>query len=98
MGGTPSPLPVPNPGATAASPGPHPGPEPGPEAGGPPADLSQSIFGTEAVFAALPENSAVTALAGLPTDAKWDRRELSLTIPGESIVPACESLKAAGYN
>ena len=98
MGGTPSPLPVPNPGPQAASPGPHPGPEPGPEAGGTPADLSQSYFGTEAVFAALPENAAVRALNGLATDAKWDRRELSITVPGALIVEACEAVKAAGYN
>lgn len=97
MGGTPTPLPVPNPGARAASPGPHPGPEPGPEPGGPPADLSKSYFGAEAVFAALPDHPAVQALSALASDAKWDRRELSITVPGESIVQACEAVKAAGY-
>ncbi len=98
MGGTPTPLPVPNPGPTAQSPGPHPGPEPGPEAGGPPADLAQPIFGKEAIFAALPENAAVKALTTLATDAKWDRRELSITVPGESIVAAAQALKSAGFN
>ena len=97
MGGTPTPLPVPNPGAQAASPGPHPGPEPGPEPGGPPADLSQAYFGTEAVFAALPEHPAVQAISPLAIDAKWDRRELSLTVHAGSIVEACEALRAAGY-
>jgi NADH-quinone oxidoreductase subunit C len=97
MGGTPSPLPVPSPGPTAQSPGPHPGPEPGPEAGGPPADLSQTFFGTEAVFAALPKHPAVMALAEIATDAKWDRRELSITVQPESIVRACEAVKAASY-
>ena len=98
MGGTPTPLPVPSPGPTAQSPGPHPGPEPGPEVSGPPADLAQPIFGTEAVFAALPENAAVNALNGLAIDAKWDRRELSLTVPGDAIFEACKTLQAAGYN
>ena len=99
MGGTPSPLPVPNPGATAASPGPAPRTGARPRSRRPASrSRAKPYFGTEAVFAALPDHPAVKALTGLPTDAKWDRRELSLTIPGESIVPACETLKAAGYN
>ncbi|MDP9039952.1 MAG: NADH-quinone oxidoreductase subunit C [Acidobacteriota bacterium] len=39
----------------------------------------------------------MNALAPLATDAKWDRRELSVTVPAHSIVAACEALKAAGY-
>jgi NADH-quinone oxidoreductase subunit C len=97
MGGTPTPLPVPNPGPTAQTPGPHPGPEPGPEASAP-VDLTKAIFGAEAVFAALPEHAAVIALAPLATNAKWDRRELSITVAAASIVEACEAAKTAGYN
>ena len=44
------------------------------------------------------ENSAVKALADLATDAKWERRELTITVAKESIVTACEAAKAAGYN
>ncbi len=97
MGGTPNPLPVPNPGPTAASPGPHPGPEPGPSA------LSEHVnsgplFGKEAVFEAMAHNAAVKALSGLATDAKFDRKELTITVAREKIIVACEAVKAAGYN
>ena len=97
MGGTPNPLPVPNPGPTAASPGPHPGPEPGPSA------LSEHVnsgplFGKEAVFEAMAHNAAVKALSGLATDAKFDRKELTITVARENIIAACEAVKAAGYN
>lgn len=98
MGGTPTPLPVPNPGPTAQSPGLHPGPEPGPEAVGPPVDLGKPVFGKEAVFAAFPKIPAILVLTDLATDAKWDRRELTITVPGDSIVAACVALKGAGYN
>jgi len=57
-----------------------------------------AIYGTEAVYEALPENKAVVALKGLATDAKFDRAELTLTVPGESIIAAAEAIKAAGYN
>jgi NADH-quinone oxidoreductase subunit C len=97
MGGTPTPLPVPNPGPTAATPGPHPGPEPGPSALGQEVPTNP-LFGKDAVFAAMPDNAAVRALAGLATDAKWDRRELTITVAKEDIIAACEAAKAAGYN
>ena len=98
MGGTPSPLPVPNPGAMAATPGPHPGPEPGPSGLGEREYPKEPVFGKDAVLAAIPWNAAVTALNGLATDAKWDRKELTITVAKESIVAACEAVKAAGYN
>jgi NADH-quinone oxidoreductase subunit C len=56
------------------------------------------LFGKDAVFAAMPDNAAVRALAGLATDAKWDRRELTITVAKEDIIAACEAAKAAGYN
>lgn len=99
MGGTPSPLPVPNLGAQAASPGPHPGPEPGPgPLGTPAATVPDPTFGRDAVFDAMPDHPAVRALSGLATDAKWAFGELSIMVPTESIVQACEAMKAAGYN
>jgi len=95
MGGTPGTPPVPTP--SAAAPGPHPGPTPGPDATGKPADPSIPLKGKVAVFEAMAENSAVKALAELATDAKFDRGELTLTVARESIIPACEAVKAAGY-
>jgi len=63
---------------------------------------SQAVFGKEAVAEALADHAACTAaiqaISGLLTDAKWDRKELTLTVAPESIIPACEALKAGGYN
>jgi NADH-quinone oxidoreductase subunit C len=61
-------------------------------------DPASAINGTEAVFAALPENAAVKALADLATDAKFDRGELAITVARESIVAACQAVQQAGYN
>src|SRR5260370_22226692 len=59
---------------------------------------SAAIKGKQAVLEAHPENAAVKALAGLATDAKFDRNELTITIARESIIAACEAMKQAGYN
>ena len=61
-------------------------------------DPATALTGTEAVFAALPENAAVKALAAIATDAKYDRAELTITVARENIIAACEAVKAAGYN
>jgi NADH-quinone oxidoreductase subunit C len=61
-------------------------------------DPATALKGTAAVFEALPENPAVVALSTLATDAKFDRNELTLTVPAASIVAACEAAKSAGYN
>ncbi len=61
-------------------------------------DPASAILGTEAVFAALPENAAVVALTSLATDAKYDRNELTITVPSETVVAATQTLQAAGYN
>jgi NADH-quinone oxidoreductase subunit C len=96
MGGTPNPLPVATPGATAAAPGPHAGAEPGPFGLG---EMPKApVFGKAAVFEAMAGNAAVKALAELATDAKFDRKELTITVAKESIIAACEAVKAAGYN
>src|SRR5665213_3616386 len=56
----------------------------------------------EAVLAAHADNRAVAALTlqlpGAILNAKFDRQELSLTIARESIIAACRTLQAAGYN
>ena len=61
-------------------------------------DPGSALFGTEAVFAAHPENAAVVALRNLAADAKFDRGELTVTVTRENILTACEAVKAAGYN
>ena len=91
MGTAPTPTP------SANTPGPHEGPTPGPDATGKPQDPAVPIFGKDAVFEAYAENSATKALAHLAIDAKWDRQELTITVPKESIVEACKAAQAAGY-
>ena len=56
------------------------------------------LLGKAEVFAAMPDNAAIMMFSDLATDAKFDRNELTLTVPKESIVAACEFAKAAGYN
>jgi NADH-quinone oxidoreductase subunit C len=58
----------------------------------------EAIFGKEAVTAALTDHVAVGALQSFITDAKWDRGELTLTVPLENIVGAASAARAAGYN
>src|ERR1700733_15046255 len=57
-----------------------------------------AVVGKDAVFAAMAENAAVKALAEYATDAKFDRKELTITVAKENIVAACAAVKAAGYN
>jgi len=61
-------------------------------------DPSSVLTGKTAVLEAMAEAPAVVALAELATDAKFDRNELTITVARESIVAACEAVKAAGYN
>ncbi len=60
-------------------------------------DPASAITGVDAVFEALPDHPAL-ALKVLAVDAKYDRKELTLTIAREQIVAAAEAAKAAGYN
>ena len=57
-----------------------------------------AVFGKDAVTAAFNDHAAISALRDLMTDAKWDRKELTLTVAPENIVPAVRALQAAGYN
>ena len=57
-----------------------------------------AIFGKEAVTAALADHAAIIGLQHLITDAKWDRRELTLTVAPETILATAQAAKAAGYN
>ena len=58
--------------------------------------------GQDELLAAHAENVAVRALtAQLPNaiqNAKFDRDELTLTVARESIIPACQTVRAAGFN
>ncbi len=60
--------------------------------------LPAPAFGLEAVREALPENVALGAVGELASDAKWDRNELTLTIPRESILAVGRAVLEAGYN
>lgn len=60
--------------------------------------MDAGVFGTQAVLEALPENAAVKALATLATDAKFDRKELTITVARENIIAACKAVQQAGYN
>jgi NADH-quinone oxidoreductase subunit C len=61
-------------------------------------DPATALVGKPAVFEAMPDNAAVKALADLATDAKFDRKELTITVVKESIVAAAAAVQAAGYN
>jgi NADH-quinone oxidoreductase subunit C len=61
-------------------------------------ESSSAIKGKQAVFEAHPENAAVKALANLATDAKFDRAELTITVPRESIIAAGQAVQQAGYS
>ena len=89
---------VPMPTPSANTPGPHAGPTPGPDATGTPQDPKVPLKGKMAVFEAMAETAVIQALRDLATDAKWDRQELTVTVAQESIVAACEAVKASGYN
>ena len=60
-------------------------------------DPASAVKGIEAVAAALPDHPALKALSTLATDALFERAELTITVARESIVAACQALKAAGY-
>ncbi len=55
------------------------------------------LTGKAIVLEGMADNPAVKALAALATDAKFDRNELTITVARESIIAACEAVKAAGY-
>lgn len=61
-----------------------------------------TLLGKEAVVDGLPEHPALTAIlnwnADFLQDAKFDRNELTLTVPPDQIRAACEALRAGGYN
>lgn len=63
----------------------------------PPANRD-AIFGKDAVVEAMGAHVAVQGLRDLIVDAKWDRRELTLTVAPETVIAAATAAKNAGYN
>ncbi len=63
-----------------------------------PAAHSAALFGKQEVSEAFTDHPAIRALEHLITDAKWDRRELTLSVAPQTILEAAQALKAAGYN
>ena len=61
-------------------------------------DPTSALVGTSAVVEAMPGSPAIAVLANLATDAKFDRNELTVTVPRESILAACKAVQAAGFN
>ncbi len=63
---------------------------------------TKTLLSKAAVLEQMAEHPAVKAIlawnADALTNAKFDRGELTLTIQREQIRPACEAVKAAGYN
>jgi NADH-quinone oxidoreductase subunit C len=57
-----------------------------------------AIFGKDAVCEALADHAAILGLKDLILDAKWDRKELTLTVAPETIRAAAQAAKDAGYN
>jgi NADH-quinone oxidoreductase subunit C len=64
----------------------------------PPSTSPAALFGKQAVCEALAGHPAIRGLADLIVDAKWDRRELTLTVAPETILAAAKAAKAVGYN
>ncbi|WP_213806056.1 NADH-quinone oxidoreductase subunit C [Granulicella sp. dw_53] len=60
-------------------------------------DPATAVKGIQAVSEALPDNPALKALAGVATDAKYDRAELTITVARENIIAATQAVQAAGY-
>ena len=64
--------------------------------------MSETLPDKESVLREKSDHPAVAALQAahpeMLADARWDRDELTLTIPRESIVAAARAVQQAGYN
>ena len=65
-------------------------------------DTAQALLSKASVLEALGEHTAIRAILSLNetalTDAKWDRKELTLTVAPENLFLAAKALQDAGYN
>jgi NADH-quinone oxidoreductase subunit C len=64
----------------------------------PPSTSQAAVFGKQAVTDALADHAAILGLKDLIVDAKWDRKELTLTVAPETILAAAQAARIAGYN
>jgi NADH-quinone oxidoreductase subunit C len=64
----------------------------------PPSTSQAAVFGKQAVTDALADHAAILGLKDLIVDAKWDRKELTLTVAPETIIAAAQAARIAGYN
>ena len=64
--------------------------------------MSLTLPDKESVLREKADHTAVAAILNLNSealaDARWDRDELTLTIPREEIINACIAVQKAGYN
>lgn len=60
--------------------------------------MAEPLLTLDAVREGMPANPAFVAAGAMATKAKFDRNELTITVPREQIVAACEAVQAAGYN
>jgi len=60
--------------------------------------MSESFLTLDAVQEHMPTNVALVAVGPLALKAKYDRRELTITVGRESIVAAAKAVQNAGYN
>jgi NADH-quinone oxidoreductase subunit C len=60
--------------------------------------MSETLPNKESVLDKMGAHPAVSAVAPLLTEAKFDRAELTLTVARESVVEAATALQQAGYN
>ncbi len=60
--------------------------------------MTDALLTLESVRETMPDNPAMIALGDLPTKAKFDRNELTVTVAPENIVAATRAVQQAGYN
>jgi len=61
-------------------------------------DPATALHGLEKVRESHSDNPALSALSNLATNARFDRKELTVTVARETIIPACQAVQQAGYN
>ncbi len=64
----------------------------------PPSAGQAAIFGKQAVSDAFPDHAAIRSLQHLIVDARWEHKELILSVASETILAAAQAAKDAGYN
>ena len=60
--------------------------------------MADALMTLEAVRDHMPENAALIALSDMALKAKFDRKELTVTVAAGDIVAAARAVQQAGYN